>query len=97
LVKVAFEGLGELAGDAGEDGVSGKAAGVEGGVGEIADELARIAALETEGGVDGVFDTLWTGHFQQNHGIAPLPPLGLQIRIAGCEFDAEALLDEGVL
>jgi len=90
----APQSLGQAPGIAGEEGVSGQAAAVKNGVGEITDKLPRVLLLEPQRKIhsavhgDGVCDL-------DQHDIVPLlSPEFFNVVIAAGEIDLKASTDE---
>lgn len=86
LSEVSFEGSGELFRGSREDRIARQTAGLEHGIGDVADKLSRVLVLEPERCIDSVFDRLRTRNFKQNHGIALLLPKIFKFVVAECEL-----------
>ena len=90
--KVSAEGIGQLMKIAGKDGVSGEATGAQNGIGEIADELRGVVALDGDGSFDRGIDRLHARDIQENYRMTMLLPDDFEGLIAGCEMYGKAFV-----
>jgi hypothetical protein len=90
----ATQGLGQAPGIAGEERVSGQAAAVENGVGEVTDKLPRVLLLKPQGKIHSALDGDSVCDFDQHDIVALLSPKFFNVVVAAGEIDLKTSTDE---
>ena len=75
-----------------KNGVAGESAGVENRIGQVGDELVRVATLQTKSEIHCGFDGLLFRYLKQHDRFSMCFQEQLKLVIAGCEVNPYAIL-----